>query len=102
MLASVLLAGAAVISVVGYLALPPDAHVAVHFSAGRPDRYVGRTFAVLAVPITLLGLLTIGSGAVRSAVRKKSGPTGVALAFLATGLVLLGLHGLILSGAWMH
>jgi hypothetical protein len=101
-LASLLLAGAAVISVVGRLSLPPDAHIAVHFSAGRPDRYAGRTFAVLAVPIALLGLLTIGYGAVRSAARKKTGPTGVALAFLATGLVLLGLHGAILSGAWMH
>jgi hypothetical protein len=99
-LAGLLLAAAAIASVVGYLRLPPDAHVAVHFTAGRPDRYAGRTFAVLAVPITLLALLTIGAGSVRSAARKGTGAVGVAVLFLATGMVLLGVHAAILSGVW--
>jgi hypothetical protein len=99
-LAGVLLAAAAIVSVVGYLRLPPDARVAVHFTAGRPDRYAGRTFAVLAVPITLLALLTVGASSVRSAARKGTGAVGVAVLFLATGMVLLGAHATILSGVW--
>ena len=34
--ASLLLADAAITSVIGYLSLPPDVHLAVHLSAGRP------------------------------------------------------------------
>ena len=40
------------------------------------------------MPVALLKLLVIGAAAVRSAARKGTGPAGVALGFLATGLVL--------------
>jgi hypothetical protein len=68
--ASLLLADAAIISVIGYLSLPPDAHLAVHLRARGPDRYAGRTFTVLAAPVALLGLLAIGAGAVGSAAQR--------------------------------
>ena len=70
-LASALLAAAMIASVVGCLHLPADARVAIHFTAGRPDRYAGRTFAVLAMPVTLLAFLAIGAGCVWSAARSR-------------------------------
>jgi Domain of unknown function (DUF1648) len=97
-LATALLAAAVIASVVGYLHLPSDARVAVHFTGGRPDRYAGRTFAVLAMPVTLVGFLAIGAGCVWSAARKRADAMRVAVLFLATGLMLLGVHAAILGG----
>ena len=101
-LASALLAAVVTTSVVGYLHLPADARVAIHFTAGRPDRYAGRAFAVLAMPVTLLALLAIGACCVWSAARRRTGATGVAVLFLATGLMLLAVHAVILGGGGPH
>ena len=63
------------------------------------------TAAELRTYLTVASLLLAGAAiisVIRSAARKGTGPAGVALGFLATGLVLLSIHGAILGGAWTH